>query len=207
MTPENVGQNQDGIWEIVKVVPETHDIYTVYLKGPAEKFAGRKAGQYLTVSMLGPNGWSQAHPFTISCAPEDSILSLTIRKQGEFTSAIPDLKPGMPLKCMGPFGVFCQNIDSKPVIVMMAGGVGITPFLSVLRHFRNTSAGNNVMFFWVNKTIEEVFRFDEIKEMTQNLDLTVVHCLSRENDAQRYFQSHYARVQYEKGHLSGEGME
>ena len=38
----------------------------------------------------------------------------------------------------------------------------------------------------------------QINEMTNNLDLTVVHCLSRENDAQRYFQPHYARVRYEK---------
>ncbi|MHB8772780.1 MAG: FAD/NAD-binding family oxidoreductase [Syntrophales bacterium] len=204
MITENVGQNQDDIWKIEKVVAETNDIYTVYLKGPAEKFAGRKAGQFLTVSMPGSNGWSQAHPFTISCAPEDSLLSLTIRKQGAFTSAIPDLKPGTPLKCMGPFGFFCKDIDSKPSIVMMAGGVGVTPFLSVLRHFKNTNSRNNVALFWVNKTIEEVFRLDEINEMTQNLDLTVVHCLSRENDAQRYFKPLFGRVRYETGRLSAD---
>lgn len=204
MTMENVGQNRDDICEIVKVVPESHDIYTVYLKGPGQKFAGRKAGQYLSVSMPGPNGWSQAHPFTISCAPEDSLLSLTIRRQGEFTSAIPDLKAGTPLKCMGPLGAFCNDIDSKLSIVMMAGGVGVTPFLSVLRHFRNTDAGNKVKLFWANKTIEEAFRIDEISEMTNKLDLTVVHCLSREDDVQRHFQPQYARIRYETGHLSGD---
>jgi NAD(P)H-flavin reductase len=125
--------NQVAVCKIVKVVREDQDISTVYLEGPAGQFAGRKAGQFLSVSMPGPNGWSQAHPFTISCAPEDSLLSLTIRKQGEFTSAILDLKPGTPLKCMGPLGAFCKDIDSKLSIVMMAGGVGVTPFLSVLR--------------------------------------------------------------------------
>ena len=114
------------------------------------------------------------------------------------------MKPGTPLKCMGPLGAFCKDIDSKLSIVMTAGGVGVTPFLSVLRHFRKTDAGNKVKLFWVNKTIEEVFRIDEITEMTNKLGLTVVHCLSREDDAQRYLQPHHANVQYEKGHLSAD---
>ena len=204
MTPENVGQSQVAICKIVKVVRENDDINTVYLEGVAEQFAGRKAGQFLSVSMPVADGWSRMHPFTISSAPEEPLLSLTIRKQGEFTSVLPDLKPGTPLKCMGPLGVFCQDIDSKPFIVMIAGGVGVTPFLSVLRHFRNTEAGNKVKLFWVNKIIADVFCVDEINEMTNSLDLTVVHCLSRENDAQRYFQPHYARVRYEKGHVSAD---
>ena len=204
MTTENIGQNQVDIGTVVNVVRETPGIYTVYLKNDAAKFAGRKAGQFMSIGMMGPSGWSRTHPFTISCAPEESLLSLTIKKEGEFTSAIPDLRPGTILKCMGPFGVFCKNIDEKPSIVMMAGGVGITPFLSVLRHFRTTGAGNKVILFWVNKTMEDVFRIEELNEMTRNLNLTVVHCLSREDDAGRYFQPDYAHVRYEKGRLSGE---
>jgi NAD(P)H-flavin reductase len=103
---------------------------------------------------------------------------------------------------MGPLGVFCKDIDAKPVIVMLAGGVGITPFLSVLRHFKNIKAGNSVSLFWANKTKEDVFCSDEIMQMSQNLNLKVVHCLSRDDDVARYVQQQYPRVVYEKGRLT-----
>jgi NAD(P)H-flavin reductase len=74
----------------------------------------------------------------------------------------------------------------------------------VLRHFRNIKAGNKVTLFWVNKTIEDVFSSEEIEKMTQELNLTVVHCLSREDDVQSHFQQIYPHVLYEKGRLSGD---
>jgi predicted ferric reductase len=204
MTEQSTGRDPKNIWTVVKVVPENHDINSLYLEGSDERFAVRKAGQFVSISMMRPDGWSEPHPFTISGAPEDAILRLTIKKEGLFTSAIQDLKPGTPVKCMGPLGVFCKNIDMKPIVVLIAGGVGVTPFLSVLRHFRNIKAGNKVTLFWANKAMPEVFSSDEIKEMTQDLDLAVVHCLSREDDAQRYFQQQYPRVHYEKGRLNGD---
>ena len=202
MDAPGAGQDQKNIWKVIKVVPENHDTNSLYLEGPDHGFAGRKAGQYASIRIMRPDGWSEPHPFTISGAPEDPFVRLTIKKEGKFTSAIPDLKPGAPVKCMGPLGAFCKDIDAKPSIVMIAGGVGITPFLSVLRHFRNIKAGNRVMLFWSNKTMEDVFSADEISEMTGQLNLTIVHCLSREDDVQRHARQEFPGVIFEKGRLS-----
>jgi NAD(P)H-flavin reductase len=204
MTAKSAGQDQMNICTVVKVVPENYDINSLYLEGSDEKFASRKAGQFVSVRIMRPDGWSEPHPFTMAGAPEDPILCLTIKKEGKFTSAIPDLKPGTPVECMGPLGIFCKDIDTKPVIVMIAGGVGITPFLSVLKHFKNIKAGNKVTLFWANKAIADVFSSDEIEKMTPELSLTVVHCLSREDDVQRHFQQQYPHILYEKGRLSGD---
>ena len=87
---------------------------------------------------------------------------------------------------------------------MMAGGVGITPFLSVLRHFRNIKARNIVTLFWVNKTMEDVFATDEIQGMTRDLNLRVIYCLSRADDVEGYYRQEYPGVFYEKGRLSGD---
>jgi len=204
MNTHNADQLKKNIWNVVKVVPENHDTYSLYLEGFDEKFAERKAGQFLSLSIMSPDGWSDPHPFSIAGAPEDPVLRLTIKKTGKFTSAIPDLKPGTPVKCMGPIGLFCKDIDNKPKIVMMAGGVGVTPFLCVLRHFRNIKAGNIVTLFWVNKAMEDVFATDEIQEMTRDLTLRVVYCLSRADDVEGYYRQEYPGVFYEKGRLSGE---
>jgi NAD(P)H-flavin reductase len=193
-----------NIWKIVKVVPENLDTYSLFLEGSDEKMAKRRAGQFVSLSIMTPDGWSAPHPFSIAGAPEDPVLRLTIKKAGQFTSAIPDLKPGTEVRCMGPIGAFCKDIDAKPLVVMMAGGVGITPFLSVLRHFRNIKAKNIVTLFWVNKTMEDVFATDEIQAMTRDLALTVVYCLSRADDVQGYYRQEYPGVFYEKGRLSGD---
>ncbi len=204
MASANAGQEEKNVWKVVRVTPENHDVNSVYLEGTDQKFAGRKAGQFASIRILRPEGWSEPHPFTISAAPEDSLLRMTIKKEGAFTSSIPDLMPGAPVKLAGPLGVFCKSVDGQPEIVMIAGGVGITPFLSVLRHFRNRKADNKVVLFWSNKTFSDIFCLEELCAMTCNLPVTVVHCLSREEDVQGYADPDVPRVIYEKGRLSAE---
>jgi predicted ferric reductase len=156
---------------------------------------------------LRDDDWSEPHQFTISCAPEDEILRLTIKKAGAFTSSVPALKRGTEVKCEGPFGVFCRDIDMKEEIAMIAGGVGITPFLSVLRHFRNIGAKNRVMLFWTNKTIDDVFASDELNEMTKELNLSIVHTISREKEVDKYFQADFPNVLYVPGYATREVLQ
>jgi len=79
---------------------------------------------------------------------------------------------------------------------MIAGGVGIIPFLSVLRWFRNIRPKNKVTLFWANKSIEDIFAVSELKEMTRDLSLAIIHAISREKDAEKYFQAEYPGIQY-----------
>ena len=190
--------------KVIKVVPENHDINSLHLEVSDEKFNHRKAGQFASLMIMRTDGWSEPHSFSISGAPEESNLRLSIKNVGKFTSAVNDLKPGTEVRCRGPFGAFCKDIDINPSIVLLAGGVGIAPFLSVIRHFRNIKAGNKVVLFWVNKSMEDIFFLDEIAAMTHELSLRVVYCLSRDDDVQRYFRSNYPEVFYEKGRLSGD---
>ena len=156
--------NAKDIWKVLKTEKENNDVTSLYLEeGDYERFKDRRAGQYVSIRTLSEDKWSEPHPFTISCAPEDKILRLTIKKTGRFTSAIPDLKPGIPVKCAGHFGDFCKDIETKEKIVMIAGGVGITPFLIVLRHFVNINAKNKVKLSWANKTIDDAFAVEELK--------------------------------------------
>ncbi|HUT70784.1 MAG TPA: hypothetical protein VMW89_08910 [Desulfatiglandales bacterium] len=202
MNKPDMAEDFGRIWKVLKTERENHDTTSLYLEGDDENFEKRQAGQWLSLRVLRNDGWSEPHPFTISCAPEDDTLRLTIKKAGAFTSAIPDLRPGTPVRCDGPFGVFCKDIDQKENIVMIAGGVGITPFLSVLRHFRNMRAKNQVKLFWTNKTVDDVFAAEELQEMTKELDLFVVHTLSREKEVDKYFQGDFSQVHYVSGYVT-----
>lgn len=204
MRDTGIHENSVNIWKVLKTEPENRDVTSLYLEGDDERITKRRAGQWASIRVLRDDGWSEPHPFTISCAPEDEILRFSIKKAGAFTCSIPELSPGTPVRVEGPFGVFCRDIEKNPEIAMIAGGVGITPFLSVLRWFRNIRAKNRMALFWVNKTREDVFAAGELKEMTRDLTLTIIHAASRENDAEKYFQAEYPHILYMSGHLTRE---
>jgi len=195
------------IWKVLKTEPENQDITSLYLEGGDERLKKRRAGQWASIRVLRDDGWSEPHPFTISCAPEDEILRFTIKKAGVFTSSIPELSPDTPVRVEGPFGVFCRDIEKRPEIAMIAGGVGITPFLSVLRWLRNIRAKNKITLFWANKTIEDIFGTGELRKMTGDLTLTIMHILSREKDMEKYFQAEYPQIFYMSGHMTREVLQ
>lgn len=178
--PSDAKDAKDSGLKVVKVDRENHDTTSIYFTGPdMERFKKREAGQFGAIRVLRDGKWSEPHPFTLSSAPEDETLRMTIKKSGTFTSAIPEIEPGAPIECAGPFGQFCHGIEDQPDIVMIAGGVGITPFLSVLRHFKATGANNAILLIWANKTYADAFAADELEEYTKTMRLRVVHLFSR----------------------------
>ena len=99
---------EDTSLTISKVEKENEDTTTISFSGPdMERFKNRKPGQYASIRIFKDGEWSAPHPFTLSSAPDEDTLRMTIKKSGAFTSAIPDIQPGTPIQCNGPFGQFC----------------------------------------------------------------------------------------------------
>lgn len=194
-----------GKARVLRTVREDDHTTSVYIDtGDDERFRNFRPGQFATLRVMEDGAWSAAHPFTIAAAPGEA-LRLTIRGRGRFTSLlVPGLRDGDEVRCAGPYGVFCQDIERSEQIVMIAGGVGITPFLSVLRSFEQSGAANGVVLFWSNKTYGDAFAAAELEAMTGKLDLTVVHVLTREANPHHYADPALPAVHFEKGHLSRE---
>lgn len=199
---------QDDALTIVKVEKENDDTTSIYFSGPdMERFKNRKPGQFASIRIFQDGAWSDPHPFTLSCAPGEETLRMTIKKSGAFTSSIPDIQPGTPIQCTGPFGQFCKDIGTSKEVVMIAGGVGITPFLSVLRHFKNTGADNEILLFWANKTLSDAFAARELEDLTRSLRLHVVHVFSRvasenQNPAPAFDDGRPGKISHEYGRLN-----
>lgn len=201
-------EKPDSGLAVVKVAKENHDTTSISFSGPGiERFKKRQAGQFATIRVFREGAWSEPHPFTLSCAPEDPDLRMTIKESGTFTSGvIPHLAPGTPIQCAGPYGQFCRGIESHAQIVMIAGGVGITPFLSVLRHFREIGAQNELLLLWANKTPDDAFASAELEDYTAALRLHVVHVFSRvapeaARPAPEFADGRPGRVSHEYGRL------
>ncbi len=103
----------------------------VFLK-PVGRSLSFEPGQFLFLAFGGVDGW-QRHPFSVASAPTEELLEVSIRAAGDYTRELRDeLQPGTPAKAAGPFGGFDYRPGGQHQI-WIAGGVGITPFMSWIR--------------------------------------------------------------------------
>ncbi len=121
------------------------------------------AGQFVFVRFGGGYGWER-HPFTISSAPQESLLHLSIKGLGDETQRLIDtLQPGIPAHVGIAFGMFdYRGGDRKQVWI--AGGIGITPFRSWIRAFPTEQPRefDIDLYYTVHNEDEDLF-LDEIR--------------------------------------------
>jgi predicted ferric reductase len=126
---------------------------------------------------------SQWHPFTISAAPESSELAVHVRVNGDWTGALHNLSRKKtsagrtwPARIDGPYGSPSSRILSCRTAVMVAAGIGVTPFASVLqslllrRREGSTPEGQTIHFHWLNRSHRSYEWFvDLLKEAEKTL--------------------------------------
>jgi predicted ferric reductase len=109
---------------------------------------------------------NESHPFTISSAPQENVLRVTIKAGGDFTRYLFDhLKPGMDAIVEGAYGMFNYKTGGQKQ-VWVAGGIGLTPFLSFIRAMDGTLA-RDVDFYYTVRHPEEALFVEEIQAAAQ----------------------------------------
>lgn len=142
---------------------ETKDTFTLALKH--EKPFLFKAGQFCFLRLNKDQLYAR-HPFTISSSPKEKELCLTVKLTGRFTKALSELKRGEEIIVDGPFGIFTIDNYEKD-LVFIAGGVGITPFMSIIRDRIENNVAQNIILFYGSKTEKDIIykeQLDNIKE-------------------------------------------
>ena len=140
-------------------------------------------GQFSFVSFGSAGLAPEEHHFTLSSTPtRPERIIFTIKSSGDFTSRIGMLQPGDRAVLDGPYGLFshCALGDAPGrEIIMIAGGIGITPMLSMLRYIADVEYRRTVKLIWSNKTCKDIFCGQELNAMRQKMDgLTVHHVLT-----------------------------
>ena len=197
-------REREGTWLVSHLVRETADTTTLVISRSqgAGKFAGRRAGQFAIIRVRDGKRWSDPHPFTISSPPGSPNLAFTIKSAGRFTSAIPSLAPGTPVLCEGPYGIFSVDFASEPEVVMICGGVGITPFLSSIRHAVAIGSKKNITLLCGNRKFDDIIAVEELRAAAERIPLRIVHVLSRPpHDG---LPSSSEKIIFERGHIDGD---
>ncbi|XP_057889128.1 dual oxidase 2 [Melospiza georgiana] len=151
-----------------------------------------KSGQWVRIACVGL-GTTEYHPFTLTSAPHDDTLSLHIRAVGPWTTRLRELYSPKSLALLGtlpklyldgPFGEGHQEWNKFEVSVLVGGGIGVTPFASILKDLVFKSSINSkllckkIYFIWVTRTqrqfewLTDIIR--EVEESDKN-GLVSVH--------------------------------
>ena len=139
----------------------------VVMRPKRDPIPRQQAGQFLFVRFKA-NGLDEPHPFTISSAPHEDVLRVTIKATGDFTRHLYDtLQPGMDAVIEGAHGMFDYKKGGSKQI-WLAGGIGITPFLSFIRDLKNGSLDRDVDFYYTVRHKEEAVFVEEIEEAARN---------------------------------------
>jgi predicted ferric reductase len=106
-------------------------IFRFSLKEKNEKMIF-EPGQFVYVTFKQKNFSSETHPFSIASTPEDEKLLLVAKDEGDYTRKLKNIKTGAKALIEGPYGNFAKSTLGTKKQVWIAGGIGITPFLSML---------------------------------------------------------------------------
>jgi predicted ferric reductase len=182
-----------NVYTVSEVRKEADELWSLFFKGPK---VVHKPGQFLILQLIRDGKRSAAHPFTISSAPDADLLSVTIKELGDFTATVGETKPGDKALLDYPYGVFSILNHTATDYCFIAGGIGITPFMSMLRHLYNAGDDRKITLFWGNQSDKYLAFQSELAEiMTKLPSLQIVLVMS-----------HQPEWEGEKGFLNTEMM-
>jgi len=163
-----------------------HNVCRIELALPEGAAFRRFPGQFAFLKIRSRNVPAEEHPFTISSGPaQDGHIQFTIKASGDFTRLISKAAPGDLARVDGPYGLFSYALKTGPAqpLVMIAGGVGVTPMLSMLCDLSVREPDRQTTLIWANRTEEDIFARPFLEEVSAKMaNLTVHHVLSRQAD-------------------------
>ncbi|AMK20226.1 putative flavodoxin reductase (plasmid) [Sphingobium sp. MI1205] len=175
-----------GQLRVVQIVRETPTVLTFRLADPS---ADRLPfdflpGQFLQVEVEPEAGKTARRSYTIASSPtQRAYVELTVKReeQGVVSRHLHDkVVADDLLKVSGPFGAFTFTGTDAESIVLIAGGVGITPMMSVLRYLTDTAWKGDIFFFYGARSTEEFVFRDELERLERRFpNLHVVAAMQR----------------------------
>ena len=120
-----------------KVIIEGPGFTSVVMRGRKLQGLAAEGGQFFGWRFLTRGHFLMSHPYSLSAAPTDKYLRITVKDLGDHSRSVALLKPGTRVFVEGPYGAFTAGRATQPHVVLIGGGVGITPIRALMDEFKS----------------------------------------------------------------------
>ena len=167
-------------YRVVAVREERGDSWTLEMQPEGHTGFRFSPGQFGWLTVFGTPFKITGHPFSFSssAAVEDGRVAMTVRNLGDFTRTIGTVPVGQRVYLDGPYGAFTIDRNPADMHVLIAGGVGITPMMSILRTLADRGDRRPVILLYGNRDWDSITFREELEALSQRLNLAVIHVLS-----------------------------
>lgn len=167
---------------VLDLVDETPRARSIVLDVP--EWPGHRSGQHVDVRLTAEDGYQTQRSYSIASAPEDGELVLTVERleDGEVSSYLVDeLRPGDSLELRGPVGgFFVWEASFGGPLLLVAGGSGVVPFRSIVRHHLAVESDVPLRLLYSARTLDDVLYRDELDRLSASRAVDVRFTLTRE---------------------------
>jgi len=122
--------------KVEKIVVEGPNMVSVIMHGRDLDKLGAQGGQFFGWRFIAKGHALASHPYSLSASPTAHYLRITVKDLGDHSRSMADLKPGTRVFMEGPYGAFTAGRASRKHVVLVGGGVGITPIRALMEEFR-----------------------------------------------------------------------
>ncbi|WP_181139821.1 ferric reductase-like transmembrane domain-containing protein [Streptomyces sp. Ru71] len=158
------------------VIEETPGIVSVLISGTKLHRMGAEAGQFFRWRFLAPGMRFSSHPYSLSAAPRPGMLRITVKAIGDHSSRLRELQPGTRVWAEGPYGALTAQRRSRGKVLLVAGGVGITPMRALFETLPG-AAGDLTLLYRANST-QDLALWDELAKIADERGARLMYAVN-----------------------------
>jgi predicted ferric reductase len=169
-------------WRVADVQEEPGDTYTLTLDADAHDGMRFEPGQFAWLKLDSPFTLDE-HPFSFSSSAERTDrIAFGIKALGDFSGSVGQIERGATVFLDGPHGAFSMDRYQAPGYIFIAGGIGITPLLSMLRTMADRADARPVTLIYADRSLDELAYGDTLRDLAGRIDLDIVVVLENAPD-------------------------
>jgi predicted ferric reductase len=175
--------------EVANVVQESPEAVSVYLTGRRLADFGAQSGQFFLWRFLTRDGWWQAHPYSLSAAPNGKWLRVTVKALGDHSRDLPKVRPGTKVLAEGPYGAFTAGRRRLRKVLLVGGGVGITPLRALFESL--PGKGRDITLIYRATREDELMFRAELDAIASARKARVVYLVGSRSDHPEYLTARH----------------
>ncbi|WP_435975262.1 ferredoxin reductase family protein [Streptomyces sp. Qhu_M48] len=166
---------------VVEVRDEGPGVVSVLVRGRGVARLGAEPGQFFRWRFLRRGLWATALPFSLSAPVRDDTLRITVKALGDHTRRIRRLRPGTRVLASGPFGALTAHRRTRRKVLLLAGGVGITPLRALFETLPG-GPGDVTLLYRASDTASLVLR-EELESIARERQAALHFLVGRPDDS------------------------